>query len=276
MMATGGVGWMFKRMFRPSKNILDDYVKSTPGPQNALDIFVGQWSSTLPEPYTELEAGKIPLFNDDRLAWGIAALGGVKDRNVLELGPLEGGHSYMLERMGAASVLAIESNTRAYLKCLITKELLKLKRVELLCGDFVEYLRSSQGRFDLCVASGVLYHMQNPVELIELLSRTADRVYLWSHYYDGEIIGSNPILARKFHEGQRNKHAGFAHTLFKQDYKRALAQEGFCGGNAPFSNWLHRDDLLACLQYFGFKKLDVNYEVPEHPNGPCLAVAAEK
>ena len=65
---------MFKRMFRSSKNILDDYVKSAPGPQNALDIFDGQWSSTLLEPHTELEVGNIPLFNDDRLAWGVAAL----------------------------------------------------------------------------------------------------------------------------------------------------------------------------------------------------------
>ena len=41
---------------------------------------------------------------------------GVDGRRVLELGPLEGGHSYMLQRAGAARVLAIEANTRAFLK----------------------------------------------------------------------------------------------------------------------------------------------------------------
>ncbi len=33
----------------------------------------------------------------------------------------------MLENMGASSVIAIEANSRAYLKCLITKEILNLR-----------------------------------------------------------------------------------------------------------------------------------------------------
>jgi SAM-dependent methyltransferase len=80
---------------------------------------------------------------------------------VLELGPLEGGHSFMFERLGAREVIAIEANPRAYLKCLIIKELLDLRRVRFLCGDFLEYLRADGTDFDLVFASGVLYHMRN-------------------------------------------------------------------------------------------------------------------
>ena len=128
---------------RGGPQILDQYVTTTPSPQNAVDIFAGEWSSKLPEPFAEVRAGSALLFADARLEWGLTQLGGVTGKTVLELGPLEGGHTYMLEQGGAASVVAIEANTRAYLKCLITKELLGLKRARFLCGNFVAFLQAN-------------------------------------------------------------------------------------------------------------------------------------
>lgn len=110
----------------PVLNILDSYVKNAPSDQNAIDIFPGEWASMFPPPFNTLKAGGIPLFQDSRVAWAFERLGGVVGQNVLELGPLEGGHSYMLELAGAASVIAIEANTRAYLKCLVVKEIFNL------------------------------------------------------------------------------------------------------------------------------------------------------
>ena len=74
----------------------------------------------------------------------LAEIGGVTEKTILELGPLEGGHSYMLDRAGAAQVVAIEGNARAYLKCLIVKELLGLPRVQFLCGDSVALSSSTR------------------------------------------------------------------------------------------------------------------------------------
>src|SRR5579864_1325160 len=105
-------------------SVLDSYIGSAPSHQNALDIFRGQWSSRLPRPYENLTAGAITLFEDGRVPWAIEKLGGVRDKSILELGPLEGGHSYMLEKAGAKSVLALEANTNAFLRCLVTKEIL--------------------------------------------------------------------------------------------------------------------------------------------------------
>src|SRR5687768_5098242 len=130
-----------------SADILDSYVHSAPSPQNAADIFKGEWSSRLP--LDGVESGGAGLFDDERIKWGVEQIGGVEGKTVLDLGPLEGGHSAMFEWMGAAEVVAVEANTRAYLKCLVTKELLGLKRVSFLCGDFVEYLRERPRRFDL-------------------------------------------------------------------------------------------------------------------------------
>ena len=62
---------------------------------------------------------------------------------ILELGPLEGAHTYQLEKLGAAEIVAIEANKEAFLKCLIIKELAQLERARFLLGDFVTYLEFS-------------------------------------------------------------------------------------------------------------------------------------
>ncbi|MGQ4649220.1 DUF1698 domain-containing protein [Lyngbya aestuarii] len=254
--------------------ILEQYIKSAPSPQNAIDIFKGEWSSKLPESLSELQAGYALLFEDPRIDWLATQIGGFEGKTVLELGSLEGGHTYMVERLGAETVVSIEANTRAYLKCLIVKELLELKKVRFLCGDFVEYLRTNQSKFDVCIASGVLYHMVNPAELIALASRTSPQLFIWTHYYDHEIISSNPSLAHRSSEGLLTDYKGFKHTLYRQEYEAALNWMGFCGGHEAYSNWLSREDVLVCLNYFGFSKININFDQPNHPNGPSFAVTA--
>jgi len=50
----------------------------------------------------------------------------MKGKKVLELGPLEGAHTYMLEKAGG-DVLSIEGNHGAYIRCLIVKNFYGLK-----------------------------------------------------------------------------------------------------------------------------------------------------
>lgn len=255
-------------------NILEQYVKSAPSPQNALDVFKGEWSSKLPEPLAALQTGSALLFEDARIDWCADQICGFEGKTVLELGPLEAGHTYMIERLGAAAIVSIEANTRAYLKCLIVKELLELKRARFLCGDFVEHLRINKIKFDVCIASGVLYHMRNPVELIALAAKASDQLFIWTHYYDHAIISSNPKLVSKLSNGVVANYAGFRHTLYLQQYKTALDWTGFCGGSELSSNWMSRDDILACLEHFGLNDIRVNFEQLDHPNGPSFALVA--
>lgn len=257
----------------PSVNYLDSYVTSAPGPQNAVDIFQGEWSSILPPPLTDIQAGSHGLFNDPRVTWFAEQVGGVEGRSVLELGPLEGGHSFMLERLGAREVIAIEANTRAYLKCLIIKELLDLRRVRFLCGDFREYLRTDGTDFDVVFACGVLYHMRNPAELIALMAqRCRQHLFLWTHYFVPSLSASHPSRFTTL-EGE---YAGFRHTLYRQQYGSATFSSCFCGGTAPFCCWMSRDDILRCLDYFGFNDIRIGFDQPDHPNGPAFAVTATR
>jgi hypothetical protein len=69
---------------------------------------------------------------------------------------------------------------------------------------------------------------------------------------------------------------GYAHTLYRHVYGAALDQPGFCGGDAPYSNWLSRDDLLRGLEHVGWHVDGIEFEEPEHINGPALALTATR
>jgi Protein of unknown function (DUF1698) len=257
-------------------NILDSYVTSVPSAQNVLDIFKGEWASHLPAPFADLRSGPLPLFDDPRISGFLTDIGGVTGKTVLELGPLEAGHSYMLDRAGAARVTAIEGNSRAFLKCLIVKELVGLPKVQFQCGDFIAYLRQPVEPFDVCVASGVLYHMQNPAELIALLAeRCREHLFVWTHYYDADLIATSGT-AHKYPSSRRHTHNGFEHTLYVHEYQRALDQQSFCGGSAPSSCWMTKADILRALEFFGFGGIRIVGDQTDHPNGPAVTLIASR
>ena len=255
-------------------NILDRYKMSFPCPQNALDIFQGEWTSELPDEMADLKAGSMTLFKNALLGWFIDHIGGVEGSSILELGPLEGGHTYTLEKRGAKSILSIEANTRAFLKCLIIKEILRLRKSSFMCGDFVEYLRSTKEKFDVIIASGVLYHMEDPAELIGLIANASDRVYLWTQYYI-DPDPSNSALNLKVKERELAEYKGFQHTLYRVEYpEEAIVSAGFCGGGKPFRRLMSREDIIDCLREFGLRDITIGWDDPKHQHGPAFALAA--
>jgi hypothetical protein len=205
----------------------------------------------------------------------VQALGGVAGAAVLELGPLEGAHSWMLEQRGAASVTAIEANRRAYLKCLVMKETLGMSRVRFLLGDFVEYLRvTPEARFDVGVASGVLYHMRDPVTLLARLARACDRLFLWTHYYDDEAVRRRPNVHARFGDAFEHSVEGFTHTLHPHWYQAARFARSFCGSGEVTPRWMERQAILDALRTFGYDRVETALDDPGHIHGPCFAVAA--
>jgi SAM-dependent methyltransferase len=262
---------------KPAVDILETYVMRPPSAQNVVDLFQGEWCSKLPP---ELGAEAVPgfadLFNDGRILLAERCLGGLQGRRVLELGPLEGAHSSMLQRLGAREVVAIEASSRAFLKCLCVKELLGLDRVRYHLGDFVAFMRNDTSRFDLVVASGVLYHMANPLEVLSLIAARTDNVLLWTHYYDADRIGRSPDLRRKFGPPERGTHRGVEAAWARQSYQEALDNATFCGGGQETSVWLTRDTLLRVLAAEGFSHTCIEFDTPDHPNGPALALHASR
>ena len=257
------------------RSVLDFYVRDAPSAQNAVDLFRGEWASALP-PHVGATAGTIGLHDDPRVHWIVSCAGGVAGRRVLELGPLEAAHTWMLERAGA-DVVAVDANSHAYLKCLIAKELLPLERARFLLGDFVPYMEETDERFELVLACGVLYHAPTPLRMLTAMARVADRVGIWTHYFHESLTGAEGIASRLFRsEPESASFRGVDVTLHRRDYREALVHSGFCGGPEESAIWMELDDIVAVLRALGYTRVEITDNDRAHPHGPCVLLYAQR
>ena len=219
--------------------------------------------------------GTIGLFDDQRLHWLSERIGTFAGKSILELGPLEGGHTFMMAKDRPSRLLAIESNTRAFLKCLIARNHLGIE-ADFLLGDFTKYAAETEDRFDFILASGVLYHMREPTKLLANLSRISNCLGIWTHYYDDGIVSSNEALSRRFERTPTvQEFRAIEVRMHEQRYLDALSWGGFCGGSAESSFWLTRDSLMDVLRSLGYS-IEIGSEEPDHPNGPCILLLARR
>jgi hypothetical protein len=248
--------------------ILDDfkYNKEPPSRQAVVDLYK-PWASILPDtPHGEklVSNGGSGLFDDHRikLLLGIVQVNGTR---VLELGPLEGGHSYMLSRAGA-HVVAIEGSPLAYTKLLAVNEIYGLKHVQFLYGNFIAFVKESvekKRKFHAVICVGVLYHMTDPMELLFMLSQITDNILIWTQYYNPKILLSYIWL----NDDKPITVGGYTHTPHKHKYDSR--GKTFLGGQDPVACWLERKDILGGLAMFGFNKFHhLEKSIPEEENHP--------
>jgi len=165
-------------------------------------------------------------------------------KRILELGSLEGANTKQLVDFGAKEVIAIEANRKAFLKSLIIKNEFSLNNVRFIYGDCNEILSSpdffASEWFDVCVASGILYHMEDPLLFLDLVCSSAPRLFIWTQVAtedspSGEWVTLKDAEFREY-RGRRNvykskKHlggvAGCAHWLVEEDLYKALEDRGF-------------------------------------------------
>jgi len=239
---------------------------------------VDEWSSQVPG----VEAtGQVSLFDDERIRWLQSCFRqGLKGARVLELGPLEGGHTAMLEQAGA-KVTAIEANHASFLKCLIVKNFLGLK-ANFLLGDFSKLGPGLDDGYDLIVASGVLYHSTGPTDLLASLQLKSDHLFLWTHYFEEDPSKWHPALqgdlSKRFgiDSPQSVDVGGVSYALFEQRYGDALGWGGFCGGPEQTSLWMTREGILGLLRSFGYSKIRISFDEPGHVGGPAFCVYASR
>jgi Methyltransferase domain len=246
-----------------------------PSPQTAIDIFAGRWASDLSKVCPVVGTGHADLLvGDKRPKLAAEALGNNGGRldgmRILEVGPLEGAHSYQLEQLGAASIIGIETNVDAFLKCLVVKEILNLKKVRFMFGDAMEFLTKTDDRFDMVFCSGVLYHMRDPVSLIKVICNVTDKCFVWTHYYNDE---------RGNVEGIRTKRhvniSGFDAEYYELEYPDR--EDGaFLGGNRDVRAWMTHDGITSCFKYFGLNEVTILSDAPLTPAGACLSFAASR
>lgn len=248
------------------------YENRPPSPQNAIDIFEGMWSSKFPNNSIFETKAQAKAFEDRRIKWAIEQFGDLNGKCGLELGPLEAGHSYMLQNAGIKSLLSIESNSNSYLKCLVVKEILSLNRVNFLFGDFVKFLNECDKFFDFVIASGVLYHMKKPIQFIESILNKSDYIYVWTHYY---AEGLKSRFPEKFPEKTEIRYRNKVYQTSKYLYNESLEWDGFCGGPNNFSFWLEKNLILNIFKEHGFE-INIHFDDTKHVHGPCISFIAHK
>jgi hypothetical protein len=250
------------------------YETRAPSDQTAVDAMAGAWVGSFP-PQFEVQAGSATLWSDDRISWMIDQLGGIDGSDILELGPLEASHTAILLAAGASSVLGIEANRAAYLRCLITKELRGLDRARFLLGDFNKFLERDHRRWPLIVACGVLYHMEQPLHLLERLAERTDRLFLWTHVVDEAAMPADDPRRASIAgmEARKWRDRTVRHHLRPYGDKRYWT---FCGGITGVPAWLDRQDLLGVLGALGFNDIRTAHEDGDAAHGPSLSILARR
>ena len=255
------------------------YEKRRATMQAAIDLFRGQWKSAFPEA-SGLQAGEARMFDDPRPSWAQENLpGGLAGKSVLELGPFEGYQTYLLEQLGAGSIVSIEGNSFNFLKCLVVKNALQL-RAEYLFGDCLPYLENTDSTFDLCWASGILYHQTKPLQLLELICRKSAAVFVWTHFYDADRMANLERAQRRLFVSKGNTIQGvgdyrcmhYMRTYDIADYDKNIP--GYWeGGNEGHAYWLAYDDILEFVKAQGLSNMRVQ-NVGDVGGLPCVAFLA--
>lgn len=264
-----------KKASKSPLEIFDQYEQGRPAHQNAIDALQG-WNCAFP-PEFGLNAGNLPLYADDRIDWALHTFGSIEGRTILEVGPLEGMHTHMLNCHRPARIDAIEANRLCFLRCLVTKQILNIDTASFMLGDIQAWLTEGEEIYDLTLASGVLYHMADPGEFLRLLAKRSHTVFIWTHFVLEDAMPEGDVRWLPFSGKVETKLIdGIAVRYYERSYHHANANASFCGGMKDRHFWMHRDDILRLLRTFGFNDVIIRDENLSHPGGPSFSLLARK
>ena len=197
--------------------------------------------------------GEYQVVNDRRVQQFLERFPNV--RTILELGSLEGGHTFMLARHpGVERVLAIEGRLANIDRAKFIGSLLGVSNVEFKQANLEELQLPSLGRFDAIFCCGLLYHLPEPWKLISQTPLVAPSIFVWTVYANENEanIQIDDLRGREYIEGGVNEPLS---------------------GLSPKSIWLTLPSLLELLKRSGYGNIEV-IEKQQNPNGPAVSLVA--
>ena len=197
---------------------------------------------------------------------GISAVGDVRlerfwhfaprARTILELGSLEGAHTFLLAaHPNVTRVLALEGREANLRKARFVQELLGTQNVEFAQANLENAELGRFGKFDAVFCSGLLYHLPEPWKLIERLNAVAPVLFIWTQYAaDADAVDVGNGFRGKIHvEG---------------------GPEEPLSGMSRTATWLTLSSLRDLLAASGYKAIEVIHDDPTHANGPAVTIGA--
>lgn len=178
-------------------------------------------------------------------------------QTILELGSLEGGHSFLLAERDGVSITAVEGRAYNVEKATFIQKSIRTKSVRFVIADLEKQPLLSLGQFDAIFCLGLLYHLPRPWELIDQLREVSPRVFIWTHY------------------APEDKATEFVNEFPGMWYEEGGIEDPL-SGLSPKSFWLPLPALKDRLRKNGFEHIKVIENLEMHPNGkgPCVTLAA--
>jgi hypothetical protein len=186
-------------------------------------------------------------YGEDQRIKYIAYFLDLRGLRTLEIGPFEGHHSVLLEKMGVRENVAIESRDDNLRKCGRIKEKYGLGRTTFLQHN-LERLCSGQekpqfnGPFDLVFCLGVLYHVPEPAKALAWFRSQANTLFLGTHYPEPQ----EPSDATYTHNGKSYR---------VKEWREGLMDP--LSGMSPVSLWPYEADLIAMIKDAGYSRISV-------------------
>jgi protein-L-isoaspartate O-methyltransferase len=191
-------------------------------------------------------------MEDVRPRWCAEIFPSFRGSRVVELGPADGYNKAALEQLGA-NVTAIEGNGDAFVRCLILKNALGLKD-QFMIGDFTQGLGADF--YDTIYASGVLYHLEDPIGFLESIRDKCANLFLWTHFFDKAAAERIDYERDAFASGEtkERKLGGRTYTYHLKTYNlEHVGLAGYIGGLNKTASWLSKDDLFGVIEQLGYK-----------------------
>jgi SAM-dependent methyltransferase len=176
-------------------------------------------------------------------------------RTILELGSLEGGHTFTLARQpGVERVLAVEARAANIDKAKFIGSLLGVSNVQFKQANLEQLQLVSLGYFDAIFCCGLLYHLPEPWKLLSQAPRVAPSLFVWTVYAteNEATIEIDGLRGREYVEGGLNEPLS---------------------GCSPKSIWLTLPSLLELLKRSGYREIEI-LDKAQNPNGSAVSLAA--
>lgn len=174
---------------------------------------------------------------------------------ILELGALEGAHTFMLaQRAEVKRVLALEGRAANIRKAEFLKGLFGVQNAEFAQAN-LETDSLDVGKFDAVFCSGLLYHLPEPWKLIERLPSIAPKLFLWTMYSEDRTAD----LVVDGYRGRRVNEGGADEPL---------------SGLSSYSLWITLGSLIEALTRSGYGRVEIIRNDLTHPAGYAITLGA--
>jgi SAM-dependent methyltransferase len=177
-------------------------------------------------------------------------------RTILELGSLEGGHTFtMAQRPDVARVVGLDGRGTNIEKSRFVQQLLRINKAEFIEANLETTDLAAFGKFDAVFCCGLLYHLPEPWRLIAQLPRVAPNLFVWTHYCDDLAVDTShgDLKGRNYVEGDLHSPNS---------------------GLSKWSFWLTLGSLIKALTQNGFGEIRILQNNLSHPHGPAVTLAA--